>query len=100
ALPLAFGQDLVDVAFELRFAEVAELDRHQVAVQTQHRRNADREVHVGAALRQAELQERIDSCHLEPYDPRITAACCPPRRARCAAPPSTRSASTCRRPSP
>ena len=63
ALLLRGAQDLVDVALELGVAEVAELDRHQVAVQPQHRRHADGEVDVGAALREAELQERVDTGH-------------------------------------
>ena len=62
-LALRVAQDLVDVAFELGVAEVAELDRHEVAVQAQHRRHADGEVDVGAALREAQLQERVDTCH-------------------------------------
>ena len=62
-LALRLGQDLGDVAFELGVAQVAELDRHQVAVHAQHRRHADGEMDVGAALREAELQECVDACH-------------------------------------
>ena len=66
ALLLGFGQDLFDVAFELGIAEVSELDRHQITEQAQHRRNADGEVHVGASLRQTELEKGVDSCHAVP----------------------------------
>src|SRR5690606_13484459 len=88
AFPLRLGQDFVDVTLELGLAEIAKLDRHQVAVESQHRRNADREVHVGASLSQTELEEGVDARHAG----RLSAACCRRWRARCAAPPSTRSA--------
>ena len=35
----------------------------------QHGWNADRQVQVRAALRQAELEERVDSCHMAPRLP-------------------------------
>jgi hypothetical protein len=62
-LLLRLTEDLFDIAVELRIAEIAELDRHEVAVQTQHGRDADGEVHVRAALRQSELEERVDTGH-------------------------------------
>ena len=63
ALLLGGGEDFADVGLELGGAEVAELDRHEIAMQAEHRRHADGEVHVGAALGQAELQEGIYACH-------------------------------------
>ena len=63
ALALRVGQDLVDVTLELGVSQVAELDRHEVAVQPQHRRHADGEVNVRAALREPQLQECVDACH-------------------------------------
>jgi hypothetical protein len=60
---LHLRQHLVDVGLEFRFTEVAELDRHEIAMHAQHRRNADGEVQVRAALRRAELEERVDSGH-------------------------------------
>ena len=47
---LVLRQNLVYVAFELAIAQVAELDRHQIAVHAQHRRHAHRQVNVRAAL--------------------------------------------------
>jgi hypothetical protein len=41
SLALRLAQDFVDVALELGVAQVTKLDRHEVAVQPQHRRNAD-----------------------------------------------------------
>ena len=60
---LVLGEDLGEVAFELRVADVAELDGHEIAVHAQHGRHTDGEVHVGAALLHAELQERVDASH-------------------------------------
>ena len=62
-LQLRLGQDLRDVALELRVAQVAKLDRQQIAVHAQHRRHADGQMQVRAALRRAQLEERVDSCH-------------------------------------
>ena len=59
-------EDLGEIALELRVADVAELDRHEVAVHAQHGRHADGQVHVGAALLHAELQERVDAGHVGP----------------------------------
>ena len=57
------SQNLGDIALELGVAEVAEFDRHQIAEHAQHRRHADRQVQIGAALRHAQFEERVDSCH-------------------------------------
>ena len=62
-LQLRLGQHLGDVGLEFRLAQVAKLDRHQIAVHAQHRRHADRQVQIGAALGHAQLEERVDSCH-------------------------------------
>ena len=62
-LDLRLGQNLRDVALELGLAQIAELDRHQVAVHAQHRRHADRQVQIRAALGHPQLEERVDSCH-------------------------------------
>ena len=35
----------------------------EIAVHAQHRRHADGQVHIGAALLRAELQERVDTRH-------------------------------------
>ncbi len=85
-------QDLGDVALELGLGEVAELDRQQLAVHAQHRRHADRQVHVRAALRGAELQECVDSCQGRGL------RCI--SRARRAIRPWTGTGATCRRTSP
>ena len=63
-LVLVLGEDLGEVALELRVADVAELDGHEVAVHAQHGRHADGQVHVGAALLHAKLQERVDASHV------------------------------------
>ncbi len=65
AQPVLVGlaDDLGDVAFQLRLAQVAELDRHQIAVHAQERRQADGEMDVRAALVGAELEECVDACH-------------------------------------
>jgi hypothetical protein len=52
---LGFRQNLGDVALKLHGTQIAELDRHQIAVHAQHRRHAHREVNVGAALLRAQL---------------------------------------------
>ena len=62
-LELRLGQHLGDIGLEFRVAQIAELDRHQVPVHAQHRRHADGQVQVRAALCDAELEERVDSCH-------------------------------------
>ena len=62
-LGLVLGEDFSQVTLELRVADVAELDGHQVAIHAQHGRNADGQVHVGAVLLHAELQERVDASH-------------------------------------
>jgi hypothetical protein len=59
---LLLAQDLEQIALELGVAQIAELDRHQVAVHAQHRRHAHREVHVRTALLGAEFQEGVDAC--------------------------------------
>ena len=61
---LVLGEDLGEITLELRIADVAELDRHQVAVHAQHGRHADGQVHVGAVLLHAKLQERVDASHV------------------------------------
>ena len=63
ALLLGGCQDLADIALEFGVAQIPELDRHQVAVHPEHGRYADGQVDVGAALREAELQEGIDAGH-------------------------------------
>ena len=63
---LVFGQDFVDISLQFSIAEIAKADRGQVAMQPEHRGDADREVDIGAALLQAEFQERIDFCHQHP----------------------------------
>ncbi len=60
---LVLGEDLGEITLELRVADVAELDGHEVAVHAQHGRHADGQVHVGAALLHAKLQERIYAGH-------------------------------------
>src|SRR5580658_7307180 len=65
-LILVAGEDLADVALKFRHAQVAELDRQQVAVHAQHGRNTHREVHIRATLLRAELQERINACQAVP----------------------------------
>ena len=62
-LLLVRRQDLGDVAFELGVAQLAELDRHEIAVHAQHRRYADGQMDIRAALLGAELQERINARH-------------------------------------
>ncbi|GFE84543.1 hypothetical protein GCM10011487_65430 [Steroidobacter agaridevorans] len=62
-LLVAAIHDLDDVALELGLAQVAELDRQQVAMHSQHGRQADREMDVGAALVGAELQKGVYSGH-------------------------------------
>ncbi len=62
-LQLVLGQHLGNVAFELGLTQIAEFDGHEIAVHAQHRRHADRQMQVRAALRHAQLQERVDSCH-------------------------------------
>ena len=62
-LHLRLGEHLGDVALELGLAQVAEFDRHQIAVHPQHRRHADRQVQIGAALGDTQLEEGVDSCH-------------------------------------
>ena len=54
-LGLGTGQDLGDVAFQLRGAQVTEFDRQQVAVHTEHRRDADGQMNIGATLLRAEF---------------------------------------------
>src|SRR5690606_36647665 len=58
------AHDLGDIAFELRLAQIAELDRQQIAMHAQHGRDADREVDVRAALIGAQLQECVDTGHI------------------------------------
>ena len=60
---LVFGQDFVDISLQFGVAKIAKADWSQVAMQPEHRRDANREVNIGASLLQAEFQERIDSCH-------------------------------------
>ena len=60
---LVLGEDLGEITLELRVADVAELDGHEIAVHAQHGRHADGQVHVGAALLHAKLQERVDASH-------------------------------------
>ena len=62
---LRLRQDLGDVAVELGLAEFAKLDRHQIAMHAQHRRDTDGEVQIRAPLRHPELEERVDSGHSE-----------------------------------
>ena len=66
ALLLRLRENLLDVAVELRVAEISEFDRHEVAEESQHGRDAHRKMHVGAALRQAELEKGVDSGHAFP----------------------------------
>src|SRR5689334_11752394 len=60
-LGLGPGENFRDIALELRQPEVAELDRHEVAMHAQHRRHPDGQVDVGAALLRAKLQERVNT---------------------------------------
>jgi hypothetical protein len=62
-LVLILGEDLGEIALELRVADIAELDGHEIAVHAQHGWDADGKMHVGTALLHAELQERIDAGH-------------------------------------
>ena len=66
-LLLGFRQDFDDIAFEFGIAEIAKLDRHQVAVEPQHRGYAHGEMNVGTSLRQAQFQKCIDACHGRNY---------------------------------
>ena len=54
---LRIAEDFHDVAFQLGIRQLPELDWHQVAVHAQHRRHADGEVDVRAALGEAQFQE-------------------------------------------
>ncbi len=62
-LQLRLGQHLGDVALELGLAQIAEFDGHQIAVHSQHRRHADRQMQIRAALGDTQLEEGVDSCH-------------------------------------
>ena len=50
-------------ALEFGIGQIAEFDRHQVAVHAQHRRHADRQMDVGTALGETQFQERVDAWH-------------------------------------
>jgi hypothetical protein len=60
---LVLGLDLGEVALLLGVANVAKLDGHEVAIHAQHGRHADGQVHVGAALLHAKLQEGVYAGH-------------------------------------
>jgi len=59
------AHDLDDITFQFGLAQVAKLDRQQVAMHPQHRRQANGEMNVGAALIGAEFQESVDAGHME-----------------------------------
>ena len=67
AFQLLRREDLAHVAFEFRVGQLPELDGQQVAVHAQHRGHPDREVHVRAALREAQLQKCVDARHFPPF---------------------------------
>ncbi len=73
-LLLFVRQDFEQIGFEFGIAQLAELDRAQVAVHAQHRRHADRQVDVGAALREPEFQECVDACHSWSYSVTVSSA--------------------------
>ncbi len=63
AFALVGAQDLGNVAFQFGIAEVAKLDRHEIAVHAQHRRHTHGQMDVRAALCEPELEECVDACH-------------------------------------
>ena len=64
ALDLLRRENFPHIALEFRVRQLAELDGQQVAVHAQHRRHPHGEVHVRAALCQAQLQKCVDSRHI------------------------------------
>ncbi len=63
---LVFGQNFFDISFQFSVAKITKADWSQVAMQSEHRWYADREMDIGTALLQAEFQECIDSRHQQP----------------------------------
>ncbi len=61
---LVLRQDLEHVSFEFGIRQLPELNWHQVAIHAQHRRHADGEMHIRAALGETEFEKCVDTSHL------------------------------------
>ncbi len=60
-LSLRAREDLGDVPLEFRHPQLTEFDGQEIAVHAKHRRYADGQVHVRAALLRPQLQERVNT---------------------------------------